>query len=102
MSAPTIQGPILGSTEISGTFLQADSTQLAMVLKYGSLRLSFATSDEQTVSATLALASLQAGLIAGGIGLALVFVYCLFYLRARRTQYALPGAVWASTATAVT
>jgi len=52
------------------------------VLKYGSLPLSFATSDAQTVSATLGLASLQAGLIAGLLGLALVFVYCLFYYRA--------------------
>jgi preprotein translocase subunit SecD len=34
------------------------------------------------VSPTLGLASLRAGLIAGGIGLALVFVYCLFYYRA--------------------
>jgi preprotein translocase subunit SecD len=33
------------------------------------------------VSATLGLASLRAGLIAGGIGLLLVFVYCLFYYR---------------------
>ncbi|MDT7591669.1 MAG: preprotein translocase subunit SecD, partial [Pseudonocardiales bacterium] len=46
------------------------------------LPLSFGTSDAQTVSATLGLASLQAGLIAGAIGLALVFVYCLFYYRA--------------------
>jgi preprotein translocase subunit SecD len=33
------------------------------------------------VSATLGLASLRAGLIAGGLGLVLVFVYCLFYYR---------------------
>ncbi|GAA5166602.1 protein translocase subunit SecD [Pseudonocardia eucalypti] len=83
VSAPTINEPILGgNTQISGRFGQAESTQLAGVLKYGSLPLSFATSDAQTVSATLGLASLQAGLIAGAIGLALVFVYCLFYYRA--------------------
>jgi preprotein translocase subunit SecD len=33
------------------------------------------------VSATLGLASLEAGLIAGAIGLLLVFIYCLFYYR---------------------
>jgi len=82
VSAPTIQGPIFGSTEIEGRFSQAEAKQLAGVLKYGSLPLSFATSDAQTVSATLGLASLQAGLIAGMLGLALVFVYCLFYYRA--------------------
>ena len=33
------------------------------------------------MSATLGLASLQAGLIAGGVGLALVLLYCLIYYR---------------------
>jgi preprotein translocase subunit SecD len=83
VSAPTINQPIVGgSTRISGSFSQAEASQLAGVLKYGSLPLSFATSDAETVSATLGLASLEAGLIAGAIGLALVFVYCLFYYRA--------------------
>jgi preprotein translocase subunit SecD len=82
VSAPTIDQPIFGATEISGSFSQASAQQLAGVLKYGSLPLSFATSDAATVSATLGLASLQAGLIAGLLGLALVFVYCLFYYRA--------------------
>jgi len=82
VSAPTIDQPIFGATEISGSFSQASAQQLAGVLKYGSLPLSFATSDAETVSATLGLASLQAGLIAGLLGLALVFVYCLFYYRA--------------------
>jgi preprotein translocase subunit SecD len=83
VSAPRIDGPILGgNTQISGSFSQAEATDLAGVLKYGSLPLSFATSDAETVSATLGLASLKAGLVAGGIGLALVFIYCLFYYRA--------------------
>lgn len=82
VSAPNINEPILGgSTQISGQFSQAEATGLANVLKYGSLPLSFEASEAETVSATLGLASLQAGLIAGGIGLALVFVYCLFYYR---------------------
>jgi preprotein translocase subunit SecD len=83
VSAPNINEPILGgNTEISGRFTQASATALANVLKYGSLPLSFESSESETVSATLGLASLRAGLIAGGIGLALVFVYCLFYYRA--------------------
>ncbi len=81
VSAPTIQSAIYGTTEISGQFNQASAQQLASVLRYGSLPLSFDPSEAQTVSATLGLASLQAGLIAGGIGLVLVFVYCLFYYR---------------------
>lgn len=82
VSAPNINEPILGgSTQISGKFTQRDADQLANVLKYGSLPLSFEASEAETVSATLGLASLKAGLIAGAIGLALVFVYCLFYYR---------------------
>ena len=53
-----------------------------MSLKYGSLPLSFQPSESETVSATLGLASLRAGLLAGALGLAVVFVYCLFYYRA--------------------
>jgi preprotein translocase subunit SecD len=82
VSAPTIQGPIFGPTQITGQFSQAEAQNLAGILRYGSLPLSFESSEAQTVSATLGLASLQAGLIAGGVGLALVFVYCLFYYRA--------------------
>jgi preprotein translocase subunit SecD len=82
VSAPTIQGPIFGNTQITGQFSQAEAQDLAGVLRYGSLPLSFESSEAQTVSASLGLASLEAGLIAGGVGLALVFVYCLFYYRA--------------------
>jgi preprotein translocase subunit SecD len=85
VSAPTIEEPIIGgSTRISGGtggFKQAEATDLANVLKYGSLPLSFESSEAETVSATLGLASMRAGLIAGGIGLVLVFIYCLFYYR---------------------
>jgi preprotein translocase subunit SecD len=81
VSAPTIQGAIFGSTEISGQFSQAQAQNLAGILRYGSLPLSFEANEAQTVSATLGLASLEAGLIAGGIGLLLVFVYCLIYYR---------------------
>jgi preprotein translocase subunit SecD len=81
VSAPKINQPIFGATQIEGQFNQADAEQLAGVLRYGSLPLSFESSEAQTVSATLGLASLEAGLIAGLIGLALVFVYGLFYYR---------------------
>ncbi|TNC26428.1 protein translocase subunit SecD [Amycolatopsis alkalitolerans] len=82
VSAPTIQSAIVdGNTQISGNFTQQQTKDLADILKYGSLPLSFTSSDATTVSATLGLASLKAGLIAGGVGLALVFVYSLFYYR---------------------
>ncbi len=84
VSAPQINGPIPPGqqTSITGSFTQAEAKNLADVLKYGSLPLSFQSSESETVSATLGLASLRAGLLAGAIGLAVVFVYCLFYYRA--------------------
>lgn len=81
VSAPTINQPIYGQTRISGQFNQERAQQLAQVLRYGSLPLSFDSGNAQTVSATLGLASLEAGLLAGAVGLALVFAYCLFYYR---------------------
>lgn len=81
-SAPKINQQIIGNTEISGSFTQQSAKDLANVLSYGSLPLSFNMSENQTVSATLGLSSMQAGLLAGGLGLLLVIVYCLFYYRA--------------------
>ncbi len=84
VSAPQIIGAIPPGqpTSITGSFTQAEAQNLANVLKYGSLPLSFQPSESETVSATLGLASLRAGLLAGVFGLAVVFVYCLFYYRA--------------------
>ncbi|CPR32131.1 protein translocase subunit SecD [Mycobacteroides abscessus] len=82
ISAPAIREPIPGGkTEISGQFTSDSAKQLAAALKYGSLPLSFESSDAQTVSATLGLTSLKAGLIAGAIGLAIVLLYSLIYYR---------------------
>jgi preprotein translocase subunit SecD len=86
VSAPRINEAIPGGrTQITGgdpAFTATTARQLANVLKYGSLPLSFEASEAQTVSATLGLTSLRAGLIAGGIGLILVLLYSLFYYRA--------------------
>jgi len=82
VSAPRIQEAIPGGrTQITGDFTQAQARDLANVLKYGSLPLSFESSEAQTVSATLGLTSLRAGLIAGAIGLLLVLLYSLSYYR---------------------
>ncbi|MEU9807245.1 protein translocase subunit SecD [Mycobacterium sp. NPDC050853] len=82
ISAPAIREPIPGGkTEISGQFTSDQAKQLAAALKYGSLPLSFEASDAETVSATLGLTSLKAGLIAGAIGLAVVLLYSLLYYR---------------------
>jgi len=85
VSAPVIREAIPGGrTQITGgdpPFTADSARQLANVLKYGSLPLSFESSEAQTVSATLGLTSLRAGLIAGAIGLGLVLLYSLLYYR---------------------
>jgi len=83
VSAPVVQGatPAGSSTSITGSFTAESAKELANTLKYGSLPLSFAASEAETVSATLGLASLEAGLIAGLVGLVLVLLYCLLYYR---------------------
>src|SRR5271168_2403115 len=85
VSAPMIQEAIPGGrTQITGgspPFTASSARELANVLKYGSLPLSFESSEAQTVSATLGLTSLRAGMIAGAIGLVLVLVYSLLYYR---------------------
>jgi preprotein translocase subunit SecD len=82
VSAPEIQEAIPGGrTQITGHFTSDSARELANVLKYGSLPLSFESSEAETVSATLGLTSLRAGLFAGAIGLALVLAYSLIYYR---------------------
>ena len=82
VSAPQIREPIPGGrTQITGHFNATSARELANVLKYGSLPLSFESSEAETVSPTLGLQALRAGLIAGTIGLVLVLVYSLLYYR---------------------
>jgi preprotein translocase subunit SecD len=86
-SAPALQsGPITaGQVQITGPqpngFSQADATNLANILKYGSLPLTFQQQTVNFVSAQLGHDSLTAGLIAAIIGLALVVAYSFLYYR---------------------
>ena len=82
-SAPNIQTDKFGGTgEITGKFSEREAKDLALVLRYGSLPVELVTQQRQTVSPSLGKESLEAGLIAGGIGLALVLLYMVLYYRA--------------------
>src|SRR5664280_1031386 len=70
-----------GQVQISGSFTQDQATTLATELNYGSLPVKLDRINVQTVSPTLGKASLQAGLISGLAGLALVMLYMMFYYR---------------------
>ncbi|MCE7079722.1 protein translocase subunit SecD [Streptomyces sp. ST2-7A] len=71
-----------GSAMIQGNFDSETAGALANVLKFGALPITFEIANVNTVSPTLGSEQLRAGLIAGGIGLALVVGYLVFYYRA--------------------
>jgi len=82
VSAPTTNAVITnGEATISGNFTQDEARDLANVLKFGALPLTFDPGEVQEVSATLGGEQLRAGVIAGAIGLALVVLYSLLYYR---------------------
>ena len=87
VSAPSIDQPITGgSGEIRGNFTSAEVTNLVTVLKYGALPLSIEEVSFSKISPTLGLNFLQQSILAGGIGIALVFIFMLLH-------YRLPGMI---------
>ncbi len=84
-SVETTAQPITaGNVEINGGsagFTQAQASGLADTLKYGSLPLYFKMLTANTISAQLGRSSLDAGLIAGTLGLSLVAAYLFAYYR---------------------
>ncbi|WP_228562073.1 protein translocase subunit SecD [Catenulispora rubra] len=81
-SAATVTTPITdGNARITGTFSQKQAENLANVLKYGALPITFDQGDVSQISASLAGNQLTAGLVAGGIGLVLVVAYLIAYYR---------------------
>ena len=70
-----------GQVQITGLGSQDAATQLAQELKFGALPLTFKVVDTITISPTLGRNQLNAGLIAGGIGLILVVIYSFLYYR---------------------
>ncbi len=85
-SAPQVQGQITTNGEINGGgtggFTQGQAGQLANILKYGQLPLTFKAQNTSAVSPQLGSAQLSAGIIAGIVGLILVIVYSFIYYRA--------------------
>jgi len=87
VSAPVIQAPDFDRANIylSGAFSESDARDTALVLDFGALPVEFDDPVEtglvRTVSATLGQDALEAGLIAGLIGLTLVAIYMISYYR---------------------
>jgi preprotein translocase subunit SecD len=82
ISTPSVNSPIPGGqAEITGSFTEAEARDLANVLKYGALPLSFDISEVSTISPQLGGDQLTAGIAAGLIGLALVILFSFLYYR---------------------
>lgn len=88
VSAPVIQATRFGGqAQISGSFAtQAEVNSLVTVLNYGALPNPLELVAINNVDATLGFDFLQQSLLAGAIGIALVFVFMLLH-------YRLPGVV---------
>jgi preprotein translocase subunit SecD len=76
---PTFDGSAVITRQ--GGFPEQEAKDLALVLRYGSLPVALEVQQTQEVSATLGTESLRAAIIAGLIGLALVFAYMILYYR---------------------
>ncbi len=82
LSSPVTQAVISnGQPQITGNFTEEEARALSEQLRYGALPISFTIQSEQQISATLGADQLRMGLLAGLIGLLLVFVYSLFQYR---------------------
>ncbi|WP_237188256.1 protein translocase subunit SecD [Rothia nasimurium] len=82
LSSPVTQAVISdGKPQITGNFTEQEAANLAEQLKYGALPITFSIQSEQQISATLGADQLKMGLIAGLIGLLLVFIYSIFQYR---------------------
>jgi preprotein translocase subunit SecD len=85
-SAPETNGALTsGQFTITGPqpngFTEAQATQLTNVLKYGQLPVNFTQQSVQSISPQVGHSSLDAGLLAGVIGLILVIIYLFYYYR---------------------
>jgi len=82
ISAPVVQTPQFnGSVQISGDFTEAEAADLAKILQFGAVPVQFDTPTVQTVSATLGKSSLDAAIVSGLIGVALVLLFLILYYR---------------------
>ncbi len=86
-SAPSINSAIPGGRgQISGDFSAAEMNALVTTLRFGALPLAVEEVQASSISATLGESFLRQSILAGIIGIGLVFVFMLIH-------YRLPGAV---------
>ncbi len=80
-SVATINGKIEDSGRIMGQFSEPEASDLALVLRSGSLPAGITFLQEQTVGPSLGADSIQHGILAGVIGVAAVVIFMLVYYK---------------------
>ncbi len=75
ISAPTVQGSIRDSGQITGKFTQESAKQLADYLNAGALPVPLSELSHQTIGPTLGLTSLKESLFAGGLGFLIIVLF---------------------------
>jgi len=81
ISSPVINDPITGGEgQISGSFTYESANNLAIQLRYGSLPIPFKVVESRVVGPTLGQDSLEKSLLAGFVGIIVVFLFMgIFY-----------------------
>ena len=81
-SAPRVLEQIDGGeAEITGKFTMDEAKNLALVLQTGALPVELTSVSQNLIGATLGQAALEQALIAGAVGLLLIFVFMIAYYR---------------------
>lgn len=80
-SAPTIQGKIEDTGEITGNFSEASAHELALTLRSGSLPASIKYLEERTVGPSLGADSIRHGVQASLLSIFVVMLFMLVYYR---------------------
>ncbi|SRR5579884_94383 len=80
-SAPVIQSRIEDHGTIEGLRSQQEASDLALILRSGSLPASILVLEERTVGPSLGADSIRAGIISGLAGLAAVVIFMLVYYK---------------------
>lgn len=83
ISAPVVNAADLGSSfVISGNFDQESAAGLGLSLRFGALPIQLEPENQQVVSATIGQEALDAGVVAGLVGLVMVAVFIIGFYRA--------------------
>jgi len=80
-SAPIIQAAISGNAVIENIDTLEEAKSIALVLKTGALPMTFDVEDVRVIGSTLGADSLNAGLYAGLLGIALIIIFMIAYYR---------------------